>query len=377
MTTIDVLVMAAGSGTRIGNDIPKQFLPLAGVPMLSRTLSIFQTHPAIHKVHAVIGAGQEEFLNQTPCITGGVRRQDSVRLGLESMAANPPNYVLIVDAARPFTSQRIIDGVIAALSPDTAVLTALLVADTIKHHADNNTKTIQRDGHYLAQTPQAFPFAKILELHRAMAHLDFTDDVALFESEGLPVKIVPGSPQNLKITTPEDFQMAEAFLCAQTETRIGHGFDMHRFTAGNHIWLGGMKIPHGRGVEAHSDGDVMLHALTDAVLGAIGAGDIGQHFPPSDDRWKNASSDQFVLHAMSLLRAAGGQVVNADITLLAEAPRVGPHRDAIRTRIAELLRISPDRVNIKATTTEKLGAIGRTEGLAAEAVVMVRLEAGK
>jgi 2-C-methyl-D-erythritol 4-phosphate cytidylyltransferase/2-C-methyl-D-erythritol 2,4-cyclodiphosphate synthase len=374
MTTIDVLIVAAGTGARFGGDVPKQFLPLAGVPMLRRTVNVFASHPAVRNIQVVIGAGQEKFYDcDAPFVTGGARRQDSVLAGLEALAKNAPDYVLIVDAARPFTTHQIIDGVIAALTPDAAVLTAIPVADTIKLASADHTKTLDRKDHYLAQTPQAFPFAKILALHRAMKTQDFTDDVALFEARGLPVHIAPGSARNFKITTAEDFQMAEALLQSHTETRIGHGFDVHRFRDGDHVWLGGIKIPHTHGVDAHSDGDVILHALTDALLGAIGAGDIGQHFPPTDAKWKNASSDQFVRHAVGLLHAAGGAVVNADVTVLCEAPKVGPHRDVIRARIAELLGADAARVNIKATTTEKLGALGRGEGLAAEAVVCIKL----
>ena len=338
-------------------------------------------------IQVVIGAGQDELYAAAmgdsakllPPVIGGVRRQDSVLAGLEAMARHAPDYVFIVDAARIFTRASILDDVIAALSPNTAVFTAMPVADTIKHQG-TQIKTIARADHFLAQTPQAFPFAKILELQRELAGADFTDDVALFEARGLPVKIIPGNGRNFKITTQEDFQMAESLLNAQTngpahlaETRIGHGFDVHRFCEGNHVWLGGVKIPHTHGLDAHSDGDVALHALTDALLGAQGAGDIGQHFPPPDPQWKNASSDLFVRHAVQMLHAGGGRVVNADITILCEAPKVGPHRAAMQAKIAELLGVEPARVNVKATTTEKLGALGRGEGLAAEAVVSVKL----
>jgi len=367
----------------MGDDIPKQFLPLGGVSILQRVVEIYCAHPSVQRVQVVIGAGQEKFYEQIfppnhksekllPSVIGGARRQDSVRLGLQTMAVHTPDYVLIADAARPFTTAKIIDDVVNALAPNTAVFTAMPLADTLKHQNGAQTQTVPRKNHWLAQTPQAFPFAKLLELHQELQHEIFTDDAALFESAGLPAHIIPGSARNIKITTAEDFQLAEDMLSNFNDTRIGHGFDVHRFTAGDHVWLGGARVPHDRSVEAHSDGDVILHALTDALLGSIGAGDIGQHFPPSDPQWKNASSDQFVRHAMGLLRARGGKVVNADITVLCEAPRIGPHRDAIRARLAELLELSADRVNIKATTTEKLGALGRAEGLAAEAVVLVK-----
>jgi len=380
---IDVLIVAAGTGSRVGDNMPKQFLPLGGVPMLRRVMELYATHPAVQHIQVVIGAGQEKFYEQIfspdpkpkkllPPVIGGARRQDSVRLGMYAMAVHGPNYILIADAARPFTTLKIIDDVVNALAPDTAVFAAIPLMDTLKHQRDGHTQTIPRENHWLTQTPQAFSFAKLLALHQELQHENFTDDVALFEAADLPIHIVPGSARNIKITTAEDFQLAEAILNSSADTRIGHGFDVHRFTIGDHVWLGGVRVPHDRGVEAHSDGDVILHALTDALLGSIGAGDIGQHFPPSDPQWKNASSDQFVQHAMDLLRARGGQVGNADITVLCEAPRIGPHRDAIRTRLAELLGVSVDRVNIKATTTEKLGALGRAEGLAAEAVVLIK-----
>lgn len=425
---IDVLIVAAGNGARAGGDIPKQFVPLAGMPMLRRAIEIYQQHKAIRNIHVVIGKGQERFYQSifhchprdgeagpgdprlsnpdalelenigkrnrgspgSACgspeddklrvTIGGARRQDSVRLGLEAMAVDTPEFVLIADAARPFTSQKIIDDVVAALSPDKGILTAIPLADTLKHNLHDRLHTLPREHHWLAQTPQAFPFEKILYLHREMQMENFTDDVQLFETAGWPVLIVPGGTRNIKITTAEDFQMAAALLNMSNETRIGHGYDIHRFTTpapakagGDHVWLGGVKIPHMRGVDAHSDGDVVLHALTDALLGTIGAGDIGQHFPPSDPQWKNASSDQFVLHAMKMLRDRGGVVVNADVTILSEAPKVGPHRAAMQSRIAELLGVDTTRVNIKATTTETLGAIGRGEGLAAEVVVLTQM----
>lgn len=381
-SVIDVLIVAAGSGERIGTDMPKQFMPLAGKSMLRRTAEIFTQHPKIRRVHVVIGAGQNEFYHNTmgpvaaqvsPPVTGGERRQDSVRLGLEAMAQDAPDYVLIVDAARPFTTHEVIERCIAQLG-DHAVLTAVPCTDTLKHQLEKQLITIDRNSVFYAQTPQAFPFNTILELHRRYQTQDVTDDMALFEKAELPIKIIQGDRRNFKITTAEDLIMAEAILNMNSETRIGHGYDVHRFRDGDHVWLGGIKISHSRGVDAHSDGDVILHALTDALLGTIGKGDIGQHFPPSDPKWKDAASDQFVLHAMQYLKEADGAVVNADITVLAEEPKIGPHRDAIRERIAGLLNTDIGRVNIKATTTEKLGFVGRSEGLAAEAVVMVRIQ---
>lgn len=371
---IDVLIVAAGSGARFGSDVPKQFIPLAGKSMLQRVMENYQAHSAVRNVRVVIGKDQEKFCPEVSApIIGGARRQDSVRLGLEAMAADAPDYVLIVDAARPFTSHAVIDRAVAALG-DHAVLTAIPLADTARQQLEKQSVMLDRTTIFLAQTPQAFPFVRILELHQKYQSKDFTDDVALFEEAGLPVEIIQGDTRNLKITTAEDFDMAEALLNAGAETRIGQGYDVHRFKAGDHVWLGGVKVSHSQGVDAHSDGDVILHALTDALLGTIGKGDIGQHFPPSDPKWKDAASDQFVLHAMKLLQDAGGEVVNADVTLLAESPRIGPHRDAICKRLAELLAVDISRVNVKATTTEKLGFIGRSEGLAAEAVVMVRIQ---
>ena len=374
---IDALIVAAGSGTRLGGTTPKQFLPLAGTPMIRRSYNVFANHAAIRQVQVVIGPGHENFYKQAFCslyalppIVGGERRQDSVRLGLEAMAADPPDFVLIADAARPFTPANLIDAIVEELG-EGAVLPASPCADTLKQKDEISLLTIERTKVFLAQTPQAFPFKTILSLHQQYASHDVTDDIAFYEMAGLPVKVIAAPRSNFKITTSEDFDMAEAILQSQSQNRVGHGFDIHRFAAGDHVWLGGIKIPHNMGVEAHSDGDVILHALTDAILGTIGAGDIGQHFPPSDPQWKDAPSSQFVAHAMNLLRGRGGSIVNADITLLAEAPRIGPYRDAICSHLAALLET--ETVNIKATTTEKLGAIGRGEGLAAEAVVMVKI----
>lgn len=379
---IDALIVAAGCGTRIGSDLPKQYQLLGGKAVLRRAVEIYHAHPGVRHVQVVIGAEHEKFYAAamgelaaelpTPVI-GGRRRQDSVHAGLAAMTAEAPGYVLIADAARPFTSHALIDEAIAALANDTSVLVAAQLTDTLKLQDGTGMKTIARENHWLAQTPQGFPFEKILELHQAMKNQNFTDDIALFEAAGLPVRIVTGNAQNMKITTPEDFKMAEALLNVQTEMRVGHGIDVHRFMDGDHVWLGGVRVPHSRGVEAHSDGDVVLHALTDALLGAIGAGDIGQHFPPSDPKWRGASSDQFVRTAMDFLRERGGHVINADITVLCESPRIGPHRDAMRARVAELLGVDETRVNIKATTTEKLGALGRAEGLAAEAVIVIQI----
>jgi 2-C-methyl-D-erythritol 4-phosphate cytidylyltransferase / 2-C-methyl-D-erythritol 2,4-cyclodiphosphate synthase len=374
------LIVAGGNGTRLGAEIPKQYLPFGGRPLLRTTVEAFLNHPAISRVQVVIGAGQREQYEQAvaglalpPPVEGGAARQDSVRNGLEALAAAdaPPALVLIHDAARPLVSRAVIDRVLAALDTKEGAIAALPVADTLRRE---DGTPVDRTGVWRAQTPQGFRFPTILAAHRAAIGQSLTDDAAVAERAGHEVALVQGDAANLKVTTMEDLAFAER-LAAGTldDIRTGSGFDVHTFGPGDHIWLGGVRIPHDRGVVAHSDGDVALHALTDAILGAIGAGDIGQHFPPSDMRWKNAASDQFLAHANELVRARGGRVVHADITVLAEAPKVGPHRAAMVEKIGAILGLPADRVSIKATTTEGMGFTGRREGLAAQAVATVRL----
>ncbi len=371
-----ILIVAAGKGERAGRAGPKQYEPLAGQPMLVRTVQAFPDWP----VRVVIGPGQEALYrgamgpNAPEPIAGGSRRQDSVRLGLEALAADPPDFVLIHDAARPLVSRAIIARVIAALEAGAAGAAPMqAVADTLRRKEGERWITVPREGLYRAQTPQGFRFADILKAHRDHAGTDATDDVAIAGLAGLAVEAVPGEESNLKVTTEKDFILAERLLAG--ETRSAMGYDAHRFTAGDHVWLCGVKVPHDHGLEGHSDADAGLHALTDAILGCISAGDIGQHFPPTDDRWKDAPSWKFLDHAQALVKQKGGAILHCDVTLICERPKIGPHRQAMRARIAEILSLAIDRVSVKATTTECMGFTGRREGLAAQAIATVRLPA--
>ena len=374
MPKVAVLIVAAGKGERTGRAGPKQYEPLGGKPMLRRTADAFRGWP----IRVGIGPGQDALYRTTmgeeapPPIAGGARRQESVRLGLEALAADPPDFVLIHDAARPLVSRAVIARVIAALEKGAAgAVPMLAVADTLRRQEAGHWVTVPREGLQRAQTPQGFRFAQILKAHRNHAAADATDDVAIAGLAGLAVEAVAGEEDNLKVTTEKDFALAERLMGG--ETRSAMGYDAHRFTQGDHVWLCGVKIPHDHGLEGHSDADAGLHALTDAVLGCISAGDIGQHFPPTDDRWKGAPSWKFLDHANRLVREKGGAVVHCDVTLICERPKIGPHRDTMRARIAEILSLDIERVSVKATTTEGMGYTGRREGLAAQAVATVRL----
>jgi 2-C-methyl-D-erythritol 4-phosphate cytidylyltransferase/2-C-methyl-D-erythritol 2,4-cyclodiphosphate synthase len=371
-----VLIVAAGKGERAGLGLPKQYEKLAGEPVLRRTIRAF----APYLVQVVIGPGQESLaaealagLHLPPPVTGGATRQDSVRLGLEALANDAPDIVLIHDAARPFVSPAAIAAVTLALENGAgAALPMLAVADTLRRKDNDGWTLVPREQLYRAQTPQGFAFAAILEAHRRFAGTNVTDDMALAELAGIAVEAVAGDDRNFKLTTKEDFAMAEALLGGR-ESRTAMGYDVHKFTEGDHIMLCGLKVPHDHGLEGHSDADVGLHAITDALLGTIGEGDIGQHFPPTDERWRGAASWKFLYHAAALVRAKGGVIAHVDLTIICERPKVGPHRDAMKARIAEILAIAPERVSVKATTTEGLGFTGRREGIAAQAVATVTL----
>jgi len=375
------LIVAAGRGRRFGGDLPKQYHDLAGRMVLRHTLAAFATNPQINAVRAVIHPDDRQLYDIAATglpvldpVDGGASRQDSVRFGLESLEALAPDRVLIHDAARPFVDAGTISRVIAALGEQDAVLPVVPVADTLKRGQDGLViDTVSRDGLFRAQTPQGFRFERILAAHRATAGQELTDDAAVAERAGMRVALVAGAEDNVKITTAADLERARRLFEGAGEIRTGSGYDVHRFSEGDGTWLCGIKVPHEFGLLGHSDADVGLHALTDALLGAIAAGDIGHHFPPSDPRWKGAPSHLFLAHAATLIAARGGRIVNVDVTLICERPKVGPHRPAMTTRLAEILGIDQGRISVKATTTEELGFTGRREGIAAQATASVWL----
>jgi 2-C-methyl-D-erythritol 4-phosphate cytidylyltransferase/2-C-methyl-D-erythritol 2,4-cyclodiphosphate synthase len=375
------LVVASGRGARFGGDRPKQYLPLAGQPLLRHTLERFCRHPGIDRVRSVVhaddaalyaeAAGDLKVLDPVP---GGATRQESVRLGLESLADNPPELVLIHDGVRPLLDTAVIDRVLNGLRTHAAVLPALPVTDTLKRSDDGTvTSTVDRSGLFRAQTPQGFAYDRILEAHRRFAGAALTDDAALAQAHGLTVALVAGDEDNVKITEPADLARAERLLRVSWRWCTGLGFDVHRLAPGDGVVLLGVRVACPLRLLGHSDADVGLHALTDALLGAVGAGDIGSHFPPTEARWSGADSTIFLTRARDLVAAAGGQIEHVDVTLICEQPRIGPCRAAMAARVGELLRLSANQVSIKATTTEQLGFTGRGEGIAAQAVASVRL----
>jgi 2-C-methyl-D-erythritol 4-phosphate cytidylyltransferase/2-C-methyl-D-erythritol 2,4-cyclodiphosphate synthase len=345
-------------------------------------LATFAAHPAVDAVRAVIHPDDRSLYDAAANglalgdpILGGPTRQDSVRLGLETLASLSPDLVLIHDGARPFVDGGVISRVLAALKEHAGAIPALPVHDTLKRGNASGLieETVPRAGLWRAQTPQGFRFPALLTAHRAAKGHDLTDDAAVAEKAGLDVALVVGAEDNLKITTTEDLRRATDRLAAPGEIRVASGFDVHRFTSGDHVTLCNLKIPHDAGLEGHSDADAALHALTDALLGCIAAGDIGRHFPPTDPRWKGADSAIFLAHAGALIAALGGEIVHLDVTVICERPKIGPYRAAMATRTAEILGIEEHRVSIKATTTEGLGFTGRREGIAAQAMATVRL----
>jgi len=369
------IIVAAGQGLRSGSALPKQFAALAGKPMLAHSYAALAAHPGIDSVLVVIGAGQEallvDALGDVRFVTGGATRRESVLSGLEAFAADTPDRVLIHDAARPFLSAAVIDRLIAALDGEVGAFPALPVADTLVR--DDGTP-VSRDGLYRVQTPQAFRFAEVLAAHRNWpADAEATDDAQMVARSGHTVSIVQGDSMLEKITHPADFAAAEARHAATLRVRTASGYDVHRLVEGEELWLGGLLIPHDKGLSGHSDADVALHAITDALLGTIADGDIGMHFPPSDPQWRGANSAQFLQHAASLIQRQGGIIDFIDLTIICEAPKIGPHRAGMRARIAELLRLEPGQISVKATTTERLGFTGRGEGIAAQAIATIRI----
>jgi len=378
---VAALIVAAGRGVRAGGGVPKQYRKLGGRALLSHSIATFASHPRIGRVQIVINPEDRvayddavDGFHLPEPVPGGAARQDSVRHGLVALKERAPGLVLIHDAARPFVDHKLITRVLEALADHDGAIPALAVSDTLKRgRAGLIVETLPREELFAVQTPQGFRFPMICEAHAFAAGRALTDDAAVAEAAGLSVALVEGSPDNIKLTSPEDFMRAERMLASASSTRIGHGFDVHRFVPGDHVWLCGVRIAHDRKLEGHSDADAGLHAITDALLGAIGAGDIGLYFPPSDEKWRGASSDIFLAHAAGLVRAKGGSIENVDVTLICERPKVAPHRQAMIERIASILEIAPERVSVKATTSERLGFTGRQEGLAAEAVACVRL----
>ena len=382
MVSTFALVLAAGRGTRFGGTLPKQYLPLGGSSVLRHAVEAFAGHPRIDRVLVTIRPEDRETydralagLDLLPPVAGGAERQDSVRLGLEALAPHRPERVLIHDGARPFPEAAMIDRVLDALDRAPAAIPGLPLGDTIKRvDGEIIAATVDRTGLWRVQTPQGFHFDAILDAHRKAAGQTLTDDAAVAEAAGVAPLIVAGGEDNLKVTTTGDLAAAERLIAARLgDVRVGQGFDVHPFGPGEGLMLCGIWVSHNAGVVGHSDADVGLHALTDAVLGAIGAGDIGMHFPPSDAQWRGASSDRFLAHAVGLVRAKGGSVAALDVTIICERPKIGPHRAAMVERIAAISGIASDRVSVKATTTEKLGFTGRGEGIAAQAVATVRL----
>ena len=380
--TVTALIVAAGSGSRMGGELPKQYRPIAGKAVLAHAVDALTSHPRIDAVRVVIRDGQQEAALEAlggrdvgQLIVGGETRQESVRRGLEALAVQgAPDLVLIHDAARPFCPLNVIDRLLKALEHNSAAVPALPAADTLmrgkgRHLGD----TVDRTHLNRIQTPQAFHFQRILDAHQAKASESFTDDATLARAALVGVVRVEGDEALSKITLIGDFARAEERLRTRLVSRTGMGFDVHSFAGEGPIQMGGVQVPHDKGLAGHSDADVVLHAITDALLGAAGEGDIGQHFPPSDPQWKGASSDRFLVHAADLIRNRGGVIDHIDCTVICETPKVGPYRDAMRSRIAEILQLKPGQVSIKATTTERLGFAGRGEGVAAQAVATIRM----
>ncbi|MFN3522919.1 MAG: bifunctional 2-C-methyl-D-erythritol 4-phosphate cytidylyltransferase/2-C-methyl-D-erythritol 2,4-cyclodiphosphate synthase [Phenylobacterium sp.] len=376
------IIVAAGSGTRAGPGVPKAWRTLGGRPVVRWSLEAMSAAGA-RRIVLVAAADRlnaaeavTEGLPQTICVAGGASRALSVQAGLAALDTDPDAIVLIHDAARPFVATGHVQALIAALDRADGAVPVLPVADTLKRGEAVVQATVPREGLWRAQTPQAFRLGPLRAAYAAWpGDLEPTDDAAVLERAGGGVALAPGDPMLMKLTYPEDFAMAERLAGAMRITRVGQGVDAHRWGPGEAVWLCGVRIDHDQTLVGHSDADAGLHALTDAILGAIGEGDIGEHFPPSDPQWKGASSDRFLKHAVDLAVARGGRIINADVTLVCERPKIRPHRQAMRARLAELLGVPEDRVSVKATTTEGMGFTGRQEGLLAQAVVAVETPA--
>ena len=377
--TVTALIVAAGSGSRMGSEVPKQYRALGGKSVLAHAVDALAGHPRIDSVRVMIGEGQQDEAARAltgrdvgSLLIGGAERADSVRAGLDAVTSD---VILIHDAARPFCPPDVIDRLLDALADHEGAVPVLAIADTVASGVGTLDQMVDRTRLLRVQTPQAFHREDLMYAIEETRGRKYTDESSVLVAAGLKVATVEGSSMLDKLTTAEDWRRAETTLAASLITRTGMGFDVHAFAGEGPTMIGGIAIPHDRGLAGHSDADVVLHAITDALLGAAGQGDIGQHFPPSDPQWKGASSDRFLEHAASLVRKDGGLIDHVDCTVICEAPKVGPHRDAIRARVAEILGLPISSVSIKATTTERLGFTGRGEGIAAQAVATVRLPA--
>lgn len=377
---IAAILVAAGTGVRFGGEIPKQFMRLGDRPVIAWAAAAVLPYVTFLQPVGEIGLIGPALRNipHLPVVAGGATRQASVLAGLEALARHAPDFVpdfvLVHDAARPFAPAAMIEALIARLAYADAVIPALPVADTLKRgQAGLVAGTVSRDGLWRVQTPQAFRFQTLLDLHRASEGADATDDAWLFERAGLGVALVTGSEDNLKITYPADFARMERLLMTQRLPHMGTGYDVHVLGPNRKLMLCGVEVPHELGLTGHSDADVGIHALCDAIYGALAEGDIGRHFPPSENTWKDADSARFLRHAAERVRARDGVIVNVDVTLICERPKITPHAERMRARLAELLEIPVARVSVKATTTERLGFTGRGEGIAAQAAAVVML----
>lgn len=375
--TVTALIVAAGSGTRMGGELPKQYRPIAGKAVLAHAVDALASHPRVNAVRVVIGAGQEEMAQAAlgardigDVIIGGAERSDSVRAGLDAIGQG---VVLVHDAARPFCPHDVIDRLLDALERGDGAVPVLDVSDTLARGVGQLDEMVERNRLMRVQTPQAFHVEDLRYAMDESGKRSATDESTLLVAAGLKVIAVEGSPMLDKLTTPADWERAETMQAARLTVRTGMGVDVHAFAGGGPIVMGGIEVPHDKGLAGHSDADVVLHSITDALLGAAGEGDIGLHFPPSDSQWKGANSDRFLAHAAALIRDRGGIIDHVDCTIICEAPKIGPHREAMRARIAEILQLKAGQVSIKATTTERLGFTGRGEGVAAQAVATIRM----
>jgi 2-C-methyl-D-erythritol 4-phosphate cytidylyltransferase / 2-C-methyl-D-erythritol 2,4-cyclodiphosphate synthase len=375
--TVTALIVAAGKGERLGGGLPKQYRPIGGKPVLRWAVEAMLRHPSIDQIRVVIGSGQQELAGAAldglvvgDLIEGGAERSDSVIKGLQAVGEGS---VLVHDAARPFCPHAVIDRLLSALKGSDGAVPVLPVADTLALGDATLEAPVDRKGLLRVQTPQAFHVEDLIYAYEEAGRASTTDESTVMLAAGLKVATVEGDPLLEKLTTQTDWDRAEAIIASRMVSRTGMGFDVHGFEGEGPIILGGVEVPHPRGLAGHSDADVVLHSITDALLGAAGLGDIGEHFPPSDPRWKDAPSDRFLIHAAGLIRERGGIIDHVDCTVIAEEPKVGPHRSAMRERIAAILGLGTDQVSIKATTTEGLGFTGRREGIAAQAVASIRM----